>query len=95
MGNNAAPLRRQVAGVPLSKYLYCGMNSFGVANADTYVVTANIMTQLIPQTSGTLLRTRISGSAQQDGMSTNPVSCTSNGDLEKRIAQLVREKVLR
>ena len=94
LGNSQARLRQALGGSPLASYFGCGMNAFGMPNANAYTLTANIISQVVAvDATHATLRTRISAKAEQSGMSEHPASCSSTGDLELRIARMAREKL--
>lgn len=90
MGNLNLTVRRRLGGKPLSLYLSCGMNAFGADNADSYTVTLEVVTQVVPQdTSHAETRTRVQARARREAMSEHPVRCASTGALERRAAEQV------
>ena len=93
IGNQAAKIRRRLQGEQLTKYFDCG-SSAGMQNAATYAITMAIRTQLLPDpTGGTTIVTRIDATGVNPNFSNTPVSCSSTGALELRIAAMVRERV--
>jgi len=91
VGNSSFKVRRRLGGVTLTKYLDCGAKD-GVDNADSYdiVLTVNSAVGGTGPTTSTIT-TRV------DGVATHPVfstqtSCSTKGELEKRIALAVKTK---
>lgn len=83
------PLRlsRALNGVSLSRYLDCG-STLSLPNADAYAVTLHLDTRLEPAGAGaTNVATLVQASARPRDTGGNPVSCTSTGLLERRLAE--------
>jgi hypothetical protein len=92
MGNPAYRARR-VEGQRMSRYLDCG-RVLGRDYADSYEITLGVMIQLAPGPDGrAYLRTVVDAYARDRGVSGNPVHCITWGSLERRIAELVTEKL--
>jgi hypothetical protein len=92
MGNTGYRARR-IEGERMSRYLDCG-RSFGREYADQYSVTLAIMVQLVPMTDGsTSVRTFLDAYARDQAMSGTPVHCITKATLERRIGELVAEKL--
>ena len=88
---------RRLGGQPISKYLNCGSDPMGGPTADSYLVTINAQSVATPASQGgksddVLVRTTVPATARRPGVSADPVHCTSNGALEKRINLLVAER---
>lgn len=80
-------LMRRLDRVPLSRYLDCG-STVALPNADAYAVTLHLATQLEPAGAGaTRVATLVQASARPRDTAGNPVSCTSTGLLEQRLAE--------
>jgi len=79
-----------IGGSPrLSAYLQCGTGLVG-PNADRYDVTLQVMVQLMGDPSGgTLLRTTLDAYARPRDSSGDPIHCSSQRTLERRILDLV------
>jgi hypothetical protein len=93
IGNQLFKTRRRVAGIPMQNYLNCGGSS-GQPNAEMFDITMNIQSYVtVPKTGGSTLTTRLQavGSDPNHG-NDNQLRCASTGELEKRIAQMTREK---
>jgi len=90
-GNSLFKVRRRLGGVTLSKYVDCG-NKDGGSNAETYdlVLTINSAVGGSGPAASTI-------STRVDGVATHPVfstqtTCSTTGELEKRIALAVKTK---
>jgi len=95
IGNPEFRVRRQLGGVRLSRYLNCG-DQLGNPNADNYQLTIRIIAQVLGGTGESArLMTVVDGSAKPVVGSGGPVSCASSGNLEKRIVELVGERMKR
>jgi hypothetical protein len=92
IGNDGFRARR-VGGERLSSYLDCG-RSFGREYADAYAVTLAVLVQLATASDGrTLVRTIMDAYARDPSQSGTSVHCITRGSLERRIGDLVVEKV--
>ena len=88
LGNRALPLRARFAGQPLSMFLECG-RILGGSITNTYRVNLTVNSVLeAADTAGTRLVTRISATASDPASSNSGASCTSTGELERRIGAL-------
>ena len=88
-GNQGLNLRRQLAGVGLRNYLLCGDNGSG-PNADSYLISMNIATQIQKADDGTSkVATVMDATATSMTNGTNPIHCSSTGELEKRLNEAV------
>ena len=88
-GNQGLNLRRQVGGVGMRNYLLCGDNGSG-PNADSYLISMNIATQVQKVDDGTSkVATVLDATATSMTNGTNPIHCSSTGELEKRLNELV------
>jgi anti-sigma factor RsiW len=94
IGNQLFKTRRRIGGVSMQTYLDCGGNS-GQPNAETFDIVMNVLTYVTAgQVTGSTVTTRLQavGSDPNHGKD-NQLRCASTGELEKRIAQMTREKV--
>ena len=91
MGNDGYRARR-IEGQRLSRWLDCGRGPVQ-ANADEYQVTLTVIVQLLVARGGTTLRTTVDAYARERGVSSGPIHCLSWGNLERRIPQLVMERL--
>jgi hypothetical protein len=94
IGNPGAKVRRSLGGTPMQRYLECGSGSGG-PNAETYLVTLSLHTQLVPVTEDeTRVLTTVDASATPPSFgNSSAVRCASSGQLERRIAALVAERL--
>ena len=91
MGNDGYRARR-IEGQRLSRWLDCGRGPVQ-ANADEYQVTLTVIVQLLVAQAGTTLRTTVDAYARERGVSGGAIHCLSWGNLERRIPQLVMERL--
>ncbi len=91
---NAQFQPRRIGGSRLSRFLDCG-SSVGVSSyADTYEVTMSLTTRVKESDDGrAVVQTQLHAVAEPKAVMGDPVFCTSKGTLERRIAELVAEKV--
>lgn len=84
-----ASVRRALAGVPLSRMLRCGA-TMGIENADSYSVTLSMVSKLRPiATDRVVIESQLRASAIPTGVSSNPITCATTGELERRIKNLL------
>lgn len=81
----------RLKGGRLSRYLACGSNH-GLENADSYEVEMIVSTQVAAAgDASTTLATTVQGWAKPRGTGgSNRITCNSTGQLEARLAELVR-----
>ncbi len=93
IGNDAFKVRRRVGKIPMQAILDCG-NAMGIPNAETYDIMMSISSTLVPNPKGGInLNTRIDASGKSPNFSRDAsVGCSSQGELEKAIAEAVRKK---
>ncbi|MGE0158903.1 MAG: hypothetical protein AB7T31_05780 [Gemmatimonadales bacterium] len=92
IGNSGYRARR-VEGRRLSDYMDCG-RSFGREYADQYTVTLAVLVQLVTAADGrTVVRTILDGYARDPSTSGSSVHCITWGSLERRIGDLVVERL--
>jgi hypothetical protein len=87
IGNAAFKIRRQLARVPLSKYLNCGTTQGG-PSADSYELIVSISTQARPQGQRTLVMTTLDGQGRPVAMSGDYVHCATTAALEAHIVEM-------
>jgi hypothetical protein len=93
IGNGDMKLRRQLGGVPLSRFLDCGNTQIGY-NADSYDVVLTVRTQLRSDDSGaTTMTTMVTAMAKPVAFSQAYSNCSSTGKLEMRLADAIRAKL--
>lgn len=84
---------RRIEGQRMSRYLDCG-RSFGRDYADQYAVTLGVLVQLAPAADGgTIVRTVVDAYARDPSQNGSPVHCITWGSLERRVGDLVAEKL--
>lgn len=90
---------RSLGGERMSRWLYCGRNvTTGRPHADTYDVRISVRTELSDlsgEVGGTGATTWVEGSARSRGASGDPVNCTTTGDLEDRVLELLQIELAR
>lgn len=94
IGNAGVRVRRHIDKVPLYRYFDCG-SSGSMQNAETYRITMSIMTtaQANPG-GGTTVSTSITGTGKNPITSSSAeVRCSSMGNLEIRIRDMVQKKI--
>jgi hypothetical protein len=92
IGHSALKLRRKLGEVELRKLVDCGNTQIG-PNADSYDVTLTIITKLTKtkmDTSVTAVSTIVSGRARPVQFNGADVACKSKGQLEARIAEVLK-----
>lgn len=94
IGNEGWRTRRQIARVPMQRYLDCG-RSGTIENAETYAINMSIITAVTANASGGAIvgTTIVATGRNQVTSSSNEVRCASQGDLEIRIRDMVQAKV--
>ncbi len=91
MGNTNFIARRQLKGERLSSYVDCGRGATLQNNADNYEVRFSVLSQIVPADEGKVaVRTRVDATARSLATTSNRITCTSTGELERRIAEHVR-----
>jgi hypothetical protein len=91
LGNQTLKIRRSIGGVPMQNYIDCGGQP-GQPNAETFDLNLNLMSFVTAGTDGgSTLTTRLSGvgSDPNHGQG-NQMQCSSTGELEARIAKMVK-----
>jgi hypothetical protein len=84
---------RRIEGERMSRYFDCG-RSFGREYADQYAVTLAIMVQLVPMGDDAIsVRTFLDAYARDQTMSGSSVHCITKGSLERRVGDLVAERL--
>jgi hypothetical protein len=92
MGNPGYRVR-EIEGERLSRFLDCGRGPVR-PNADVYEVTLSVLVQLLPLAEDvTTVRTLVDGYARDRALSGGSVHCISWGSLERRIGELVVERL--
>jgi len=86
-------VRVQLGRTPLSRYLECGGTQVG-ANADSYEVILNIVTQVQPvATGGSRLSTLFEAMAKPIAFSQGYSKCSTTGLFESRLVDAVKKRL--
>lgn len=96
LGNQAFRIRRSLGGVPMQNYVDCGGQP-GQPNAETFDLSLSLMSYVTAGTDGgSTLTTRLSGvgSDPNHGQG-NQMRCSSTGELEARIATMVKLRLVK
>ena len=92
---NTARAQVNLRGTRLSRYVNCGTGTTGVPNADSYSVALDVQTQVVPASdrahAGLATTVRAIGRPTSTSSDTR-VNCVSTGALERRVAEVVRER---
>lgn len=91
-GNSGFKVSRKLGSTPLSRYIDCGQTQ-AFASADTYEIHLSVMTQLHKVEVGTTIATVVQASGRPVAIRGDYTRCSSKGELERRIADLVKAKV--
>ena len=95
IGNQGVTLRQKLGGVRLSKYIECGNAQIGLS-ADSYDVFLSVVTHVRPNDPvGTDIVTTVDAAAKPMTFSQEYSRCSTTGEIEKRIAELVTATFLR
>jgi hypothetical protein len=89
VGNEGFKLRRKLGGVSLTRYLDCGQAQ-GFRSAETYEINLAVITQLQPADAGfTTAATTVQASAKPVNFAGEYAPCSSSGELEKRVGEVL------
>lgn len=89
IGTEGFRLRRRLGGVSLTRYLDCGQAQ-GFRSAETYEINLAVITQLQPaDAGGTTAATTVQASAKPINFAGEFAPCSSSGDLEKRVGEVL------
>ncbi|HVT39532.1 MAG TPA: hypothetical protein VHE78_10835 [Gemmatimonadaceae bacterium] len=93
-GNQQFKARRRIVGVPMQSYFDCG-GTPGQPNAETFDIVITVMSNVTAaRNDASTLTTRATAIASDPGHGQgNQLRCSTTGELEARIAKLVREKL--
>ena len=83
---------RRVGGKPPSAWLDCGHGAMGGTYADSYQVSLTLSTRLAGKGEGTAVHSSVQATARPRAVSGEPVPCRSLGTLERRVAELLRQR---
>ena len=93
LGNTRFRLR-EINGERLSRFLDCGSGVGIVSYADTYQVTMALLTGISEGVEGgSEVQTHFQAVARPRAVSGNDLRCTSRGTLERRIVEIIVERV--
>ena len=92
-GNQGLNVRREIGGAPMHNYLNCG-DASGFSNADTYLISLNVATQIQKEADGTSkAATVLDATGTSMSLGTNSVHCSSTTELEARINGLIAKRL--
>ena len=89
---------RRIEGQPLSRFLDCGRGLTAGDYADNYQVYLSMETRLVttsagPEPSRSTVASTLSANARPRAVSGNPVPCQSLGRLERRVTELLQQRL--
>lgn len=91
LGNEGMRRTHTLGGERLSDFLDCGTGTGGGPNADLYAVTLSVVTQLQAASDSTIqIATMVQATAAPLTFGSPPVACSTTGNLEEKLAALVR-----
>jgi hypothetical protein len=96
LGVTSAKLRRRLGEERLSRYLACGERMSGMPNADEYDVRLTVTSRVVTvpeDTARSVLSTFVQANARPVSTGGAMVTCSSTGELERRLAKRVGEYV--
>lgn len=82
----------RIDGKRISAYVRCGGDGSGIELASQRRYRLNVVTSLRPEGSGTVVSTRVEGSATPVDGGGGATYCASNGMLEARIVELIQAR---
>jgi len=86
--------QREIDGERLSRFLDCGSGTGFASYADTYLVTMVLTTGVSASADGgSVVRTRFQAVAEPSTTSGNELRCTSKRTLERRILEIIAERL--
>jgi hypothetical protein len=88
LGNQQFVVRRRMGGVPLTKYLDCGISGSGAGtpNAETYEISLSVASQVTSRAAGSsMVTTWVWGMGKWVTFSGQAVTCATTGQLERTI----------
>ncbi|HEV8411703.1 MAG TPA: hypothetical protein VGQ30_14440 [Gemmatimonadaceae bacterium] len=94
VGNDEIKIRRRIAGIPMQNVLDCG-EKMGLPNAETWDIHMNLLSYIQPaQGGGSQVFTRIQAMGNPTDLSNRDLTpCSTKGELEKKIGDLVLKLV--
>lgn len=85
---------RRIGGKPLATYINCGTNHLGEPRANSYAVSLDVQSVVKPETEGKVAMSSLAqATAKQQGVSSDPLHCTTTTLLETRIHMLAMERL--
>jgi hypothetical protein len=94
IANGDMKVRRQLGGVPLSRYIDCGRTQIG-ASADSYQIVLTVKTQLRSDDAGaTTVMTLVEAMGKPVTFAQDYSRCNSTGKLESQVADVIKAKLL-
>ncbi|HZF67290.1 MAG TPA: hypothetical protein VEZ47_04555 [Gemmatirosa sp.] len=96
LGVGSAKVRRRLGEERLSRYLSCGERMSGMPNADEYDVRLTVTSRIVAvpeDTARSVLTTFVQANARPVSTGGAMVTCSSTGELERRLAKRVGEYV--
>ena len=91
LGNEGTRRTHTLGGERMSDFLDCGTGTGGGPNADLYAITLSVVSELqAASESTTQVATMVQATAAPLTFGSPPVACSTTGNLEERIAALVR-----
>ena len=95
ISNQGSKLRQRLGKVPLSRFIECGTTQIG-PNAETYDVQLSVVTRVDPDSpTGSKIATTVEAAAKPVAFSQEYSRCSSKGELETRIAEMVSQQLKR
>lgn len=92
LGNGLIKARRQLNGVQMRTIIDCGSDLNG-EKAETYDIKLSIETSLEAVGQATEITTVVTGLGRSPNLGTSDVSCSTKGELEKRILRHLRTQL--
>ena len=85
---------RRIDGTPLGKFFDCGTNHLGEPRANRYAMRLDVESVVVPQsTERVLFSTTAGATAKQLGVSSDPLHCSTLGELEKRLNLIATQRL--
>lgn len=95
IGNQGLKIRQTLGKVPLSKYIDCGTAQL-ISSADTYDVFLTVVSHVRPnEPVGSDIVTTVTAAAKPLNVSQEYFQCSTKGELERKIADMVKAAVRR
>ena len=92
IGNRNFSKMYRMAGAPVSEFVGCGQMTTGEA-ADNYRVTMSLVSHVMPNGSGSIVRTELTAYAEDISSSKGTLACLTRGTLEVRLQELALKHV--